>query len=338
MTLARWNALHIAIRSCAGLARGARTLGIREEFDGESARAYGDGLAGRFQLEKQNFHVTRTLRRGILAVTQIKSDFATPDPSPPMTYDEAHLVGFQVWSSPDHELWQDGKATKFEPFKPGETAFYDMRRAPSAYMRTPYNSLQFYLPHAALNEIAEQNGMRFRGELRYQFGVPKTDATIQHLGLALLPALERGNAVDGLYLDHILHALATHVVSAHGEADIGRSPNNGGLAGWQERRAKELMQANLGSDVSLKQLAEACGLSVAHFARAFRQSAKTSPHRWLRERRIEKAIALLGSAQLSLTEIAAACGFADQSHFTRSFTKQVGVSPGQWRRHNGLKN
>ena len=313
-------------------------MGRREEFGEVPARAYGEGLAGRFQLEKQNFHVTRTLKRGILAVTQIKSDFATPDPSPPMPYDDAHLVGFQIWSSPDHELWQDGRSTKFEPFKPGETAFYDMRRAPSAYMRTPYNSLQFYLPHVALNEIAEQNGMRFRGELRYQFGVPKTDSTIQHLGLALLPALERGEAVDGLYLDHILHALATHVVSAHGEANIGLGHKNGGLAGWQERRAKELMQANLAGDISLKRLADECGLSVAHFARAFRQSAKTSPHRWLRERRIEKAIALLGSATLSLSDIAIACGFADQSHFTRSFTKRVGISPGQWWRHSGLKN
>lgn len=311
-------------------------LGIREEFGDPPARAYGDGLAGRFQLEKQNFHVTRTLRRGILAVTQIKSDFPTPDPSPPMAYDEAHLVGFQVWSSPDHELWQDGKPTKFEPFAPGETAFYDMRRAPSAFMRTPYNSLQFYLPHAALNEIAEQHDMRFHSELRYQFGVPKTDSVIQHLGLALLPALERNEAIDGLFLDYVLYALATHVVSAHGVSDMRRLRSSGGLAAWHERRVKELMQANLGGDISLKQLADECGLSVAHFARAFRKSARTSPHRWLREQRIEKAIALLARADLSLTDIALACGFADQSHFTRVFTKQVGISPGQWRRR--MKN
>jgi len=313
-------------------------VGIREEFGDAPGRAYGEDFAQRFGLEKQNFHVTRTLKRGILAVTQIRSDFPTPDPSPPIEYDEAHLVGFQVWSSPDHELWQDGRPTRFEPFKPGETAFYDLRRAPSAFMRTPYNSLQFYLPHAALNEIAEQHDMRFRGELRYQFGVPKTDPVIQHLGSALLPALERNETIDGLFLDHILHALATHVVAAHGEADVRRARPGGGLASWQERRVKELMQANLGSDISLKQLADECGLSVAHFARAFRQSAKTSPHRWLNERRIEKAINLLAGAELSLADIATACGFADQSHFTRAFTKQIGISPGQWRRHSSLKN
>jgi AraC-like DNA-binding protein len=312
-------------------------VGIREEFGNSPRRAYGDAFAERFGLEKQNFHVTRTLKRGILAVTQIKSDFPTPEPSPPVEYDEAHLVGFQVWNSPDHELWQEGKPAKFAPFKSGEVAFYDLRRAPSAFMRHGYNSLQFYLPHAALNEIAQQHGMRFGGELRYQFGVPKSDPIIRHLGSALLPALERREPIDGLFLDHILHALATHVVAAHGEADVRAARLGGGLAGWQERRVKELMQANLSSDISLKQLAGECGLSVAHFARAFRQSAKTSPHRWLRERRIERAITLLGGADLSLSDIAIACGFSDQSHFTRSFTKQIGVSPGQWRRHNGSK-
>jgi AraC family transcriptional regulator len=37
---------------------------------------------------------------------------------------------------------------------------------------------------------------------------------------------------------------------------------------------------------------------------------------------------------MSLTEIALACGFADQSHFTKAFTRRIGISPGAWRRHH----
>jgi AraC-like DNA-binding protein len=111
----------------------------------------------------------------------------------------------------------------------------------------------------------------------------------------------------------------------------------GGLAPWQARRAKELMNANLNGKLPLSQLAEQCGLSVRHFARAFRQSTGVPPHRWLLSRRIERAKELLHDPALALAEVALACGFADQSHFTRMFTTVVGLSPGLWRRAQSLK-
>jgi AraC-like DNA-binding protein len=106
----------------------------------------------------------------------------------------------------------------------------------------------------------------------------------------------------------------------------------GGLAPWQERRAKEIIDANLGGDVSLAELARECGLSTSHFARAFRRTTGTAPHQWLLRRRVEKARHLLGDRKSALSEVALACGFADQSHFTRVFAKISGTSPGAWRR------
>lgn len=106
----------------------------------------------------------------------------------------------------------------------------------------------------------------------------------------------------------------------------------GGLAKWQERRAKEFIAARLDSKLSISEIAEACGLSVSHFTRAFHQTTGLSPHRWLTERRIERAQALIRDVELPLSEIAVTCGFADQSHFTRVFTGVVGKSPGAWRR------
>jgi AraC family transcriptional regulator len=48
--------------------------------------------------------------------------------------------------------------------------------------------------------------------------------------------------------------------------------------------------------------------------------------------RVERAMTLLRRPDLSLSEIALACGFADQSHFGRVFTRHTGQSPGTWRR------
>ena len=106
----------------------------------------------------------------------------------------------------------------------------------------------------------------------------------------------------------------------------------GGLAPWQMQRATKLMTANLRERVPLSQLAARCGLSMRHFARAFRQSTGVSPHRWLLNHRVEHAKELLRNPTMSLVEIALACGFADQSHFTRTFTTLAAVGPGLWRR------
>jgi integrase len=62
----------------------------------------------------------------------------------------------------------------------------------------------------------------------------------------------------------------------------------------------------------------------------------TVPAARMLDYRIQQAKALLSQDQLPIAEIAAACGFADQSHLTRVFTNTIGIPPGAWRRENGL--
>lgn len=124
-----------------------------------------------------------------------------------------------------------------------------------------------------------------------------------------------------------------HLAHTYGGLRAAAQPGTrGGLAPWQERRAKEMMSANLDGEVPLARLAAECGLSVRHFSRAFRQSTGVPPHRWLLKRRVELAKSLLLSPAASLAEVGRACGFADQSHFTRVFSATTGASPGAWRR------
>jgi transcriptional regulator GlxA family with amidase domain len=91
-------------------------------------------------------------------------------------------------------------------------------------------------------------------------------------------------------------------------------------------------RGGLDKEVTIAQLADDCGLSTSQFARAFRQSTDRPPHRWLRQRRVERAQELLLTSDKTLAEITRACGFNDQTHLTRVFGKTVGTSPGVWRR------
>jgi AraC family transcriptional regulator len=106
----------------------------------------------------------------------------------------------------------------------------------------------------------------------------------------------------------------------------------GGLAPWQVRRAKEILSAHLDGGIPLQEVARECHLSMSHFSRQFRRTTGLPPHKWLLTRRIEVAKEKLDDRRLSLSDVAAACGFADQSHLTRVFTRMVGVTPGAWRR------
>jgi len=106
----------------------------------------------------------------------------------------------------------------------------------------------------------------------------------------------------------------------------------GGLAPFQARRLAEYIDAHLAERISLRLLARMAGLSNGHFSRAFKQTFGIPTRTYLIRRRIEVAQSVMLSTQLSLSEIALACGLSDQSHFTTTFRRIVGETPYAWRR------
>jgi AraC family transcriptional regulator len=117
-----------------------------------------------------------------------------------------------------------------------------------------------------------------------------------------------------------------------GELRTRASNVKSGLAPWQERRSKEMMRAGLDSDLSIAAIAAECRLTPSHFGRFFKRSTGVTPYQYLTRLRLEEAERLMLTTQRSLTEIALACGFGDQSYFTRVFSRAVGTSPAAWRR------
>ncbi|WP_345811205.1 AraC family transcriptional regulator [Paraburkholderia sp. PREW-6R] len=92
---------------------------------------------------------------------------------------------------------------------------------------------------------------------------------------------------------------------------------------------KERLTGNLEESVTLADMALAAGLSPFHAARLFTRTTGLSPHAWRNQVRLQRALAPL-RAGVPVTEVAAASGFTDQSHFTRHFRRMFGVPPGRW--------
>jgi AraC family transcriptional regulator len=276
--------------------------------------------------------VTRTLQKSAIAVTELRSDRRNFGPTKPIPYDDAYLISLQLRTSPDFDQFFDDRYVRPKNFEVGTTSFYDLRSHPTAEHRDPFRMLVSYVPRKALDGIADEAEAPRFGELDYQPGVGVDDPVIRQLLSSLLPALVKPAEASAVFVDHVALALCAHVAHAYGGMPIARHPPRGGLAPWQERRAKELLRANLVGEIPLDRLAAECGLSVRHFARAFRQSMGVPPHRWLLKQRVQRAKELLGNPALPLAEVAVSCGFADQSHFTRVFAAMTGVGPGAWRR------
>jgi|SRR5579859_3324050 len=299
---------------------------------GERAGVYGNSLGQKFGAEEAPFILTRSLQCSEIAVTEVIVDQPLGRLSDPIPRVDAYMICLMLQDLPNNFYWEEGRQVSSFSLRAGQTTFHDLRREPRAEMDKSIHSLLFFLPFATLDALAEQANVPRIEELRYQPGVGVFDEPIELLGLSLLRALRAPDRVSSLFTDHVTLALASHTAQIYGGMRTISSPLKGGLAPWQEKRAKEMISSDLAGTTSLQTIAEACGLSVSHFSRAFRRSTGRAPHAWLIEARVESAKAMLRQRTISLAMIALACGFADRSHFTRIFTRSVGVSPAAWRK------
>ena len=247
-------------------------------------------------------------------------------------YDDAFLVQLRLLECARCDYFSEGRHLDCVDHRAGMIQLHDLRRDPTVDLRDPFHVMHFYLPRAAMNAVADEVGGATIDALDLEPGHCAEDATARHLLLSLRPALACPAEANALFVDHVAAALCSHVAQAYGGIQRLRNLPRGGLAPWQEKRAMQLLESDLSGEFPLSRLALECGLSVRHFTRAFRQSVGMPPHRYLLKRRIERARDLLRDPSLSLLEVALACGFSDQSHFTRLFRASMEMSPGAWRR------
>ncbi|MCU0625139.1 MAG: AraC family transcriptional regulator [Gemmatimonadaceae bacterium] len=154
---------------------------------------------------------------------------------------------------------------------------------------------------------------------------------LHHLVQSLVVEADRRNPGGVLFVDAVAAAVAQTIVTTTRVENAPAPVARGGLAGHVRTRVLDLIEARLGSGVSADELAREAGLSVAHFARAFRTSVGMPPHQYLMQRRLEAARRALELPGAVLSEVAFRHGFADQAHFGRAFRKAFGVTPGSVR-------
>jgi AraC-like DNA-binding protein len=104
-----------------------------------------------------------------------------------------------------------------------------------------------------------------------------------------------------------------------------------GLPTYKLRRAMDFIQSHIDQPILLGQVAAAVALSPFHFHREFKRATGMTPHQYIVHVRMERAKTLLSDSDLSLVEVAAQVGFADQSHFSSTFRKATAMTPRSYR-------
>jgi transcriptional regulator GlxA family with amidase domain len=102
-------------------------------------------------------------------------------------------------------------------------------------------------------------------------------------------------------------------------------------AGSFERKLHELSRKNL-QELDLQFLARQLAMSPRTLSRRFLDELRTSPGKWIQERRLEKARALLEMTKLSISEVCYRVGYQDLASFGRLFSRSTGMAPGEFRK------
>jgi AraC family transcriptional regulator len=162
----------------------------------------------------------------------------------------------------------------------------------------------------------------------------KHDWQSKQLLILLQAELEAGGPSGKIYRESLALALGSRFLILSTGVSTLKLPRDTSLVPGKVARIKELIESRLDGDLSLAILARESGYSRAHFARSFHATTGMTVHRYVLERRLQRAQHLLGvkDDSYSVAAVATICGFASQSHMSLAFRRQLGVTPTEFRR------
>ncbi len=249
---------------------------------------------------------------------------------PPMAYPEGfsrkHLVAMHYRQATLSRFL--GQLPRTRPMRHGSLDIVPQGTQLGVYGCDETEYIMLALDPGFVHQIANESGM-YDSKLMRHVGI--RDPQIEYIAFALKSELDAGCPSGKVYGDGLAVALAARLLGRY-SAHVTTSHNCSALlSGYTLRRVTDYIEENLTEDLTLAEIADVAHMSPHYFSRAFRNSTGIPPHRYVIDRRIEKAKALLSDNNLPLVEVGLSVGFQNQSHFTTLFHKRTGVTPKVYR-------
>jgi AraC family transcriptional regulator len=166
-------------------------------------------------------------------------------------------------------------------------------------------------------------------ELLDNFGT--RDAYIEDLARRLVGELRTDNLAGRLYAESLATGLAVHLLRHYSTAAKIANGSSRMLPRFKLQRVIDYINDNLHDALTLGKMSATLSMSPFHFAHAFRETTGLAPHRYVIQRRIDRAKIMLCETNLSIAEIAHRVGYTNQSNFSVVFHRFTGQTPRGYR-------
>lgn len=154
---------------------------------------------------------------------------------------------------------------------------------------------------------------------------------VHHLVEEIYSVAGRDDAVARLLTESLAETLRLLIIDTYTVARPRKQQHPTGLDARTRSAIVEYLSDSLDTEITLDALAELADMPVGVFIQAFRKTFHTTPYQFVLDRRIARAKTLLLTTTQTVTEVAAAVGFATPNHFATAFKRRVGVSPRTYR-------
>lgn len=250
----------------------------------------------------------------------------------PETTSFQHIISLPSWKQPTEvEVVTDGKRhlLQHDSTKVGYidmlAAYTPLKVRASQAAETTHCYLDpTFLAHAAYEAANPE-----KVQLKLTLSTP--DPLVSQIILALRTVLETDATNSCFYAESMATALAAHLLRNYSTRKHSLSRHEDGLPKYKLKQALEYMNVHLNENMSLATIADELEISQYYFCRLFKQSTGMTPHAYLIQQRVERSKQLLKHRDLTINEIAIACGFANPSHFAKHFRNHTGISPKEFR-------
>jgi AraC family transcriptional regulator len=227
--------------------------------------------------------------------------------------------------------WQRGRRFTRFSCAPGSLTIVPAGGVNDFRTDRPSRWLVWGLEDQRLQAVADQewNQDTARVEVREAFN--NRDAELWTLGQRLAAQLSVPRPGARLYAESLDTQIAIQLLWNHSTLARRGANDSERLGDARLRRVVDFIHVSLGNEISLGELADLAGLSPNYFLSAFKQATGKTPHRYLTEKRIEKACELLQNPHCTVVDVSLAVGFSSQSHLTTVFRRFMKTTPAAYR-------